>query len=158
MENPENVQPTDVVEKKPKKPRLTKEERKARKLEKKRLKALKKLENEKQLIKNQLDRELKYSKKNYEKVTRDWLKFFNQIKSSELKRNLEVSCSWFLILILLYVNNYDQETWAEFNHISDRKDNYIQMMIDDRMELEEKFQWDGEKHLELVNYLMSKNS
>lgn len=107
MENPENVQPTDVVEKKPKKPRLTKEERKARKLEKKRLKALKKLENEKQLIKNQLDRELKYSKKNYEKVTRDWLKFFNQIKSSELKRNLEVSCSWFLILILLYVNNYD---------------------------------------------------
>lgn len=51
------------------------------------------------------------------------------------------------------------------------------MMIDDRMELEgtilghlqrkhfnnqmnfvEKFQWNGEKHLELINYLMSKFS
>lgn len=29
-------------------------------------------------------------------------------------------------------------------------------MIDNRTELEEKFQWDGEKHLELINYLMSK--
>lgn len=91
MENPENVQPTDEVETKRKKPRLTKEEKKAKRLEKKRLKALKKIENEKKLVRDQLHRELKYSKKNYEKVTRDWLKFMNQIKSSELKRNLEVN-------------------------------------------------------------------
>lgn len=91
MENPGNEQPADTTGTKPKKPKLTKEEKKAKKLEKKRLKALKKIEKEKQLIREQLNRELKYSKKNHEKITRDWLKFMNQIKSSELKKNLEVN-------------------------------------------------------------------
>lgn len=91
MENPENPEPTDNPDVKRKKPKLTKEEKKARKLERKRLKALKKIEKDKQLIREQLKRELKYSKKNHEKVTRDWLKFINGLKSVELKKNLDVS-------------------------------------------------------------------
>lgn len=96
MENPATAQPTETkvaVARKGKKPKLTKEEKRARKLERKRLKALKKIENEKQLVRDQLNRELKYSKKNHEKVTKDWLKFMNQLKSSELKKNLEVRLS-----------------------------------------------------------------
>lgn len=88
MENTENVVEPTVSKRK--KPKLTKEEKKARRLEKKRLKALKKIEKQKQLIRDQLNRELKYSKKNHEKVTRDWLKYMNGLKSSELKKNLDV--------------------------------------------------------------------
>lgn len=92
MENPKTeVQPTEVpADVKRKKPKLSKEEKKARRLEKRRLNALVKIEKEKQSIRDQLNRELKYAKKNHEKVTRDWLKFINGIKSSELKRNLDV--------------------------------------------------------------------
>ncbi|XP_037039398.1 interaptin-like [Bradysia coprophila] len=138
MENPPTkMEPAaSAQDAKPHKRKLTKEEKKAKRLEKKRLKGLKKIEKEKQLIRDRLNREVKYSKKNYEKVKRHWLEFMNRLKSAELKKNLD-------------------ETWAEFQYLSDWKDNYIQMMIDNRTELEEKFQWDGEKHLELINYLMS---
>lgn len=101
MENPENVEPTDNPGVKRKKPKLTKEEKKARKLENKRLKAITKIAKDKQLIRDQLQRELKYSKKNYEKVTRDWLKFINGLKSTELKKGLEVSSC-------LFWNIYDE--------------------------------------------------
>lgn len=92
METPGNVEPAgEAVETKPKKPKLSKEEKKTRKLEKKRLKALKKIEKEKQFIRDRLHRELKYSKKNYENVTKHWMKFMNGLKSTELKKNLNVS-------------------------------------------------------------------
>lgn len=90
MENQVNTEPTNTTVVKRKKHKLTKEEKKAQRLEKKRLNALKKIEKQKQLIRDQLNRELKYSKKNYEQVTRDWLKFMNGLKSSELKKNLDV--------------------------------------------------------------------
>lgn len=93
MENPGNVEPPDEKSVKKKKPKVTKEERKALRLEKNRLKALKRIENEKQLIRDRLNRELKYSKKNYENVTRHWLKFMNGLKSAELIKNLNVSAS-----------------------------------------------------------------
>lgn len=101
MENSGNVEPTDNPGVKPKKPKLTKEEKKARKLENKRLKAIAKIAKNKQLIRDQLQRELKYSKKNHEKVTRDWLKFINGLKSSELKKSLDVSSCLFWNIFMM---------------------------------------------------------
>lgn len=93
MENPPaNVEPTDnAKDAKPKKRRLTKEEKLEKRLEKKRLQALKKIEKEKDFVRDRLKREVKYSKKNYEKVKRHWLEFMNGLKSVELKKNLDVS-------------------------------------------------------------------
>lgn len=107
MEKPSaNVEPTiNAQDDKPKKRRLTKEEKKAKKLEQKRLKALKKIEKEKQFIRDRLNREVKYSKKNYEKVKRHWLEFMNGLKSVELKKNLDVSILSFLIISGVSVKN-----------------------------------------------------
>ncbi len=105
MENPGTVvEPTsDNKSVKKKKPKLTAEEKKAKKLEKKRLLALKRIEKEKQLIRDQLNRDLKYSKKNYENVSKNWLKFMNGLKSSELKKNLEVSVHRNLSMFLRFL-------------------------------------------------------
>lgn len=112
MENPppSNGEPTDSAQNdKPKKPKLTKEEKMARKLEKKMAKAQKKIENEKEFIRDRLAREVKYSKKNYDKVKRHWLEFMNGLKSAELKRNLNVSI---ISIVCIYLESSKFEWFA----------------------------------------------
>ncbi|KAG5893054.1 hypothetical protein JTB14_014834 [Gonioctena quinquepunctata] len=116
-------------------PKLTDEEKKAARAEKRAERKVKQIERKKQLKRDQLYRELKYSSLTYKRHEKDWRQMLINIALPAMRDNLEFA-------------------WHNFERVIDCKDFTISLLMDELREAEEQYMMNHKNHIENIDKLI----
>lgn len=115
---------------------LRKEKRKARKQEKIRLKLLKAETKKKDLLRDHLNREIKFTNLTHSRADKDWEQLCIDIKVPELRDDF-------------------QRTIQGVDRMLDNKSHVIQRLNNERKTADEQYRRNVQKHTELIEFLLS---
>lgn len=115
---------------------LRKEKKKARKQEKIRLKLLKAETKKKDLLRDHLNREIKFTNLTHSRADKDWQQLCIDIKVPELRDDF-------------------QRTIQGVDRMLDKKSHVIQRLNDERKTADEQYRRNVQKHTELIEFLLS---